>query len=86
MPRLNLAIFALLASSVLRLLTVGETLGARGVFPFLAVWVVMNVAIGTDFLGLAGGAGIAWEAHIGGLLAGFFLMPLFDRPPPLTAV
>ena len=67
------------------LLSVGQTLRVRGVFPFLAIWVVMNVAVGTDLLGMSGGAGIAWEAHIGGLLAGFFLMPLFDKRTPVTA-
>jgi len=29
--------------------------------------------------GLAGGAAIAWEAHLGGFLAGLLLVGLFDR-------
>ncbi|MFZ2102509.1 MAG: rhomboid family intramembrane serine protease [Oricola sp.] len=61
------------------LLSVRDTLGARGVVPFLLVWVGMNVVIGLDLLGQMADAPIAWEAHIGGLVAGFFLIPLFDR-------
>jgi membrane associated rhomboid family serine protease len=68
------------------LLTVGQTLSRRGVLPFLAIWIAMNIAIGTDFLGLAGGRGIAWEAHIGGLAAGFLLVPLFVPRRELTSI
>ena len=45
---------------------------------FLGVWLAINVAIGLvgwisdDF------AAIAWEAHIGGFIAGLILFPLFD--------
>lgn len=55
-----------------------ESLRLRGVAPFLAIWMLMNFAFGSDFLGLAGGASIAWEAHIGGLLTGFFAIALLD--------
>ena len=46
---------------------------------FLGVWFGINVAIGLigwfsdDF------AAIAWEAHIGGFIAGLVLFPVFDR-------
>ncbi|TCD14584.1 rhomboid family intramembrane serine protease [Oricola cellulosilytica] len=60
------------------LLSVRQTFAQRGVVPFLLVWIFMNVAIGADLFGLAGGRGIAWEAHIGGLIAGFLLVPFFD--------
>jgi membrane associated rhomboid family serine protease len=45
------------------------------------VWVGFNVVTGTGLISLpgTGGAGIAWEAHIGGFLAGLVLVPLFDR-------
>lgn len=49
------------------------------VMVFLGVWFGLNIIIGLgsgSFLGE--GASIAWEAHIGGFLAGLFLFPLFD--------
>lgn len=54
---------------------------------FLAVWFGLNLFFGLagPGLGLVDGA-IAWEAHIGGFLVGFFafpwLDPVGDRPPP----
>ena len=46
---------------------------------FFGVWFVINlvVGVGSTAFGL-GDAPIAWEAHVGGLLAGFLLFPLFD--------
>ena len=52
---------------------------------FLAIWFVLNLGMGlgsAEFL--TGGVEIAWEAHIGGFLAGLLLFPLFD-PVPTTA-
>jgi membrane associated rhomboid family serine protease len=51
----------------------------RRVLAFLGVWFGLNLFFGF----LAGGSGfasgpIAWEAHIGGFLAGLLLFPLFD--------
>ncbi len=49
---------------------------------FLGVWFALNL-----FIGLAGGAvigeaaTIAWQAHIGGLVAGLLVFPLFDPVP-----
>jgi membrane associated rhomboid family serine protease len=45
------------------------------------VWVGINVVTGLGLIQLPGtqGAGIAWEAHIGGFLAGLLLIPLIDR-------
>jgi membrane associated rhomboid family serine protease len=50
------------------------------VLAFLGIWLGVNVAFGLAALPFAGGDGgdIAWQAHIGGLLAGVFLFPLFD--------
>lgn len=50
----------------------------RRVIGFVAVWFVINLAFG---LGAPVGAEtgtIAWQAHIGGFLAGLLLFPLFD--------
>ncbi len=61
------------------LLSVGETFRSRAVVTFLAVWMVVNLATGLAS-GIPGSEGvIAWEAHIGGFLAGFFGIKLFDR-------
>ena len=62
------------------LLSIPDTFRARGVVPFLLVWIALNVGIGFGFLNFTDGAPVAWEAHIGGLVAGFLLIPLFDRP------
>lgn len=64
------------------ILSIGETLRSRTAMVFLGVWMIVNIATG-----LAGAmpgveGAIAWEAHIGGLLAGFFGVRLFDRPAP----
>lgn len=58
---------------------------------FLGSWFALNIVFGiaAQPLGLTEG-GIAWEAHIGGLVAGLVLFPLIDpgRPrlrPPVRA-
>ena len=51
----------------------------RGVLGFLILWVVLNFVTGMGWLG--GPNNVAWEAHIGGLLAGFLLIGLIDRQP-----
>lgn len=45
----------------------------------IGVWLGINALAG--FLGpaITGGAGIAWEAHLGGFLAGLLLFGLFDN-------
>jgi membrane associated rhomboid family serine protease len=51
-------------------LPIAEVLRMRGVLTFLAVWMVVNLV--TGLLGAMPGEGsIAWEAHIGGFVAGF---------------
>lgn len=58
-----------------------DLLRLRNVIVFLAVWFSANIMLG---LGLAAGpgmqgGGVAWEAHIGGFLAGFIVFPWIDR-------
>lgn len=49
----------------------------RSTLSFIAIWFGISIAIG--LIGLGGeGAAIAWQAHIGGFLAGLLLFPLFD--------
>lgn len=55
---------------------------SRTAVTFLAVWMVVNLAMGLGFGAPAEGGGIAWEAHIGGFLAGFLGVRLFDRGAP----
>jgi membrane associated rhomboid family serine protease len=50
----------------------------RSVLKFLGVFLASNLLIGSgQFAGE--GASIAWQAHIGGIVAGFLLIPLFSR-------
>ena len=50
------------------------------VIVFLLAWFGMNILFGLSGVPLAGeeNANVAWEAHIGGFLAGLILFPLFD--------
>jgi len=54
-------------------------LRSRGVVTFLAAWMIINLATGLYGLGFGVAGQIAWEAHIGGLVAGFFGLRWFDR-------
>lgn len=58
-----------------RVLTDGRTLS------FLLVWFAANLIFGliSAPLGISEGP-IAWQAHVGGFLAGLLLFPLFDPP------
>lgn len=56
------------------------------VLVFLAVWFGLNFLFGASNFSLVDdGQSIAWQAHIGGFMAGLLLFPLFDpvgRHPP----
>jgi membrane associated rhomboid family serine protease len=71
-------------------LPVSLVLRSRNTVVFLAVWMVVNLVTGLVGLGIGAGQQIAWEAHIGGFLAGFFLVGRFAAPrrssvpPPLN--
>jgi membrane associated rhomboid family serine protease len=52
------------------------------IFIFLVVWFGLNLLFGLGSLPLVGaGQSVAWEAHIGGFLAGLLLFSLFDPVP-----
>jgi membrane associated rhomboid family serine protease len=57
----------------------GYVFRSRTVLAFLAVWFGANFIAGAGLFGTAGGVSVAWQAHIGGFLGGFFLIPLFVR-------
>ena len=52
------------------------------VLGFLAVWFGVNIifGVGSIAIGTDGGS-VAWQAHIGGFLAGLMLFSLFDPVP-----
>jgi membrane associated rhomboid family serine protease len=59
-----------------------ETLRDRRVALFVIVWFAVNLLSGLGALAVgAGGESIAWQAHIGGFLAGLLLFPVFDPVP-----
>ena len=68
------------------ILSIPDVFRSRSAVTFLAVWMGVNLLMGLGF-GAPGEANIAWEAHIGGFLAGFLLVRPFDRtaPPPPDA-
>ena len=66
-------------------LTLRQVATTKVALVFVVFWFVTNLLFG--YLPALGGIGdgpIAWQAHIGGFLAGLLLFPLFDpkRPPP----
>ena len=63
-----------------RLQTIAELLRNRTAVIFLAVWLVTNFLFGVISLPLdAEATAVAWDAHLGGFLVGFFMLPLIDR-------
>ncbi len=62
-------------------LPVSLVVKSRSVVVFLGVWMVANVVTGLMSGTVVNGPQIAWEAHIGGFLLGFFGIQFFDRPP-----
>jgi len=53
---------------------------------FIAAWSGINLLTGLNSAIVPGAGGpIAWEAHLGGFLAGLCLFPLLDRRPPPAA-
>jgi membrane associated rhomboid family serine protease len=63
----------------------GRLLRHRPAVMFLGVWLVTNLLFGFVATPLLGGAegGIAWDAHLGGFVAGFLLLPFLDRRPTI---
>jgi membrane associated rhomboid family serine protease len=54
----------------------------RRVVSFLAIWFGVNIVFGLGSIAIgAEGVSVAWQAHIGGFLAGLLLFFLFDPIP-----
>jgi membrane associated rhomboid family serine protease len=55
------------------------------VLGFLVVWFGVNIVFGVGSIAIgADGASVAWQAHIGGFLAGLVLFSLFDPVPRIA--
>ncbi len=61
-------------------LGIREMAGRRNTVVFLVVWLVVNLIAGLGWLTGDESGAIAWEAHIGGFLAGLVGIILLDRP------
>ena len=59
-----------------------QALRDRRVLGFLAIWFGVNLIFGVGSIAMGtDGASVAWQAHIGGFLAGLVLFSLFDPVP-----
>jgi membrane associated rhomboid family serine protease len=63
-------------------LGIAECFRSRTVVTFLAIWMVVNAVTGYFGLGAGSEMAIAWEAHIGGFVAGFLGIGHFVGHPP----
>ncbi|MEL7048794.1 MAG: rhomboid family intramembrane serine protease [Pseudomonadota bacterium] len=65
-------------------LSLRETLTDRRIIAITAIWLLINLLSVIGLFGPTGSGGIAWEAHVGGFVAGLLCFGLFDpwRPPP----
>lgn len=59
-------------------LSISRVLSSRPAVTFLLVWFAINLATGVGFASPGVSAQIAWEAHIGGFVVGFFAVRIFD--------
>ena len=63
-------------------LSLARALRNTRVLGFLAVWFGVNIIFGLGSISIGtDGASVAWQAHIGGFLAGLMLFSLFDPVP-----
>ncbi|HEX7775144.1 MAG TPA: rhomboid family intramembrane serine protease, partial [Parvibaculum sp.] len=59
--------------------SIGRALTDRRVLIFVAVWIGLNFLFGPTGITVTGEAvNVAWEAHLGGFLAGLLLFGFFD--------
>jgi membrane associated rhomboid family serine protease len=60
---------------------------SRQIVIFTVIWMAINLAAGLTGFGMGGETGlIAWQAHMGGYLAGLLLAGPFDRFRPRPAI
>lgn len=63
------------------ILSIPAVFASRMAVTFLVVWFGVNLLMGFGFGAPDDGGSIAWEAHIGGFLAGFLCIRAFDVRP-----
>lgn len=68
-----------------RLATLAECLRSRRVLFAIAAFVLVNFAIAGAASTFTDAGGIAWEAHLGGFVAGLLLLGVFDAPKVVDA-
>ena len=67
-------------------LSIADTLANRRALLFLGVWFAINFLFGIGAGPLLGeNVSIAWQAHVGGFLAGLLLFRYFDPVPERRA-
>src|SRR3954453_17693279 len=67
-------------------LSLSHALREPRVLGFLAVWFGVNIIFGMGSIAIGSeGASVAWQAHIGGFVAGLILFALFDPVPGTSA-
>ncbi|HEV2515532.1 MAG TPA: rhomboid family intramembrane serine protease [Devosia sp.] len=64
-----------------RMASLGELMRNQRAAFFIVIWLVLNAAVPFLPMLIGQSIGIAWQAHLGGFLAGLFLTPLFERRP-----
>ena len=63
-----------------------QALRDRRVLAFLAVWFGGNIIFGMGSITIGmEGVNVAWQAHIGGFVAGLLLFSMFDPVPPAAS-
>ncbi len=79
---IDMGSFALLreAPRSVPLMGLQQALTDRRVLAVTAIWLLLNAITAFGIPGVTDGAEVAWEAHLGGYLAGLLCFGLFDRP------
>ena len=70
------------APRTVRLMPLGEALTDRRILATSALFILLNLLAIFGFGGAQSPGGIAWEAHVGGYIAGLLSFGLFDAPMP----
>lgn len=59
-----------------------ETITNKQLLTFIVVWMALNFLFGSGLLDATGhGANIAWQAHVGGFIAGMLVFSVLDKRP-----